>query len=116
MSGGWRALAVVLALALAFAGAVMIVAMIDIADTPLRDECERENIQAGEIVCDEHFKGSSEQKTASIVLGWPSGVLAGIAALLALYFAVTGRQGRLLIQLTVAAIFLGGISILVGSV
>ena len=31
----------------------------------------------------ECFDGSSAQKTASLVLGWPSGVLAGIAALLA---------------------------------
>ena len=50
------------------------------------------------------------------MLGWPSGVLAGIAALVALYFAATGRRGRLLLQLTGAAIVLGAVSILIGSV
>ena len=55
------------------------------------------------------------QKTVSLVLGFPSGVLAGIAALAALFFAATGRNGRLLMQLTGAAIVLGGLSILVGS-
>ena len=43
----------------------------------------------------ECFDGSSAQKTISLILGWPSGVLAGIAALVALFFAATGRRGRL---------------------
>ena len=112
--GGWRALAVILALALAFACAVMVIAMADIGSTP---PCE--SILAGEeqVPDDgECFDGSSAQKTASLVLGWPSGVLAGIAALVALFFAGTGRNGRLLLQLTGAAILLGGASILVGSI
>ncbi len=104
----------ILALALAFACAVMIIAMADIGSTPT---CE--SILAGEeqVPDDgECFDGSSAQKTASLVLGWPSGVLAGIAALVALFFAGTGRNGRLLLQLTGAAILLGGASILVGSI
>ena len=112
--GGWRALAVILGLALAFACAVMVIAMADIGSTPT---CE--SILAGEeqVPADgECFDGSSAQKTASLVLGWPSGVLAGIAALVALFFAGTGRHGRLLLQLTGAAILLGGASILVGSI
>ena len=40
----------------------------------------------------------------------------GSAALLALYFAATGRRGRLLLQLTGAAIVLGALSILIGSI
>lgn len=111
--GGWRALGVVLALALAFACAVMVIAMADIGSTPT---CEDIFAGEAEIPADgECFDGSSGQKTASVVLGWPSGVLAGIAALLALYFAGTGRSGRLLMQLTGAAIVLGAASILVGS-
>ena len=43
------------------------------------------------------------------MLGWPSGVLAGIAALLAIYFAATGLRGRLLLTLTGAAIVLGAL-------
>jgi hypothetical protein len=111
---GWRVLAVVLALALAFACAVMIVAMSDISDTATCDD-----VRAGIALPNEDgecFDGSSGKKTASLVLGWPSGVLAGIAALFALYFAATGRRGRLLLQLTGAAIALGALSILVGSI
>ena len=112
--GGWRALSVILFLALAFACAVMIIAMADIADTPIEKDCIADNA-AGQ-VCTEYFDGSSAQKTATLVLGFPSGVLAGIAALVALYFAATGRRGRLLLQLTGAAIALGVVSILIGSV
>jgi hypothetical protein len=113
-SGGWRALGVVLALALAFACAVMIVAMSDIGSTPT---CDDVLSGAEPLPSDgECFDGSSGQKTASLVLGWPSGVVAGIAALVALYFAATGRNGRLLLQLTGAAVALGALSILVGSV
>jgi hypothetical protein len=106
---GWRLLGVVLALALAFASAVMVIAMLDIGDTPLRDDC------AVDPDCTEYFDGSQAQKTISLILGWPSGVLAGVAALVALYFAATGRQGQLLMRLTGAAIVLGGLSILVGA-
>ncbi len=110
--GGWRALSVILFLALAFACAVMIIAMADIADTPIEEDCFPP--PTGD--CTEYFDGSSAQKTGTLVLGFPSGVIAGIAALVALYFAATGRRGRLLLQLTGAAIVLGAVSILVGSI
>ena len=110
--GGWRALSVILFLALAFACAVMVIAMADIADTPIQEDCVPP--PAGD--CTEYFDGSSAQKVATLVLGFPSGVLAGIAALVAIYFAATGRRGRLLLQLTGAAIILGAASILIGSV
>ena len=113
--GGWRALAVVLALALTFACAVMVIAMADIGDTPRCDDPEgiAQAIAEGETEC---FDGSSAQKTITLILGWPSGILAGIAALVALFFAFTGRQGPLLLRLTGAAIVLGVLSILIGSI
>ena len=43
-------------------------------------------------------------------------LVAGIAALLALFFAATGRRGRLVLQLTALAVILGALSILIGSV
>jgi hypothetical protein len=113
-SGGWRALGVVLALALAFACAVMIIAMADIGDTPTCDD-----VLSGKAALpsdNECFDGSSTQKTISLVLGWPSGVLAGLAALFALYFAATGRRGRQLLQLVSVAIVLGALSIGIGSI
>jgi hypothetical protein len=113
-SGGWRALGLVLALVLAFACAVMVIAMADIGDTPT---CK--DVLSGKVappLDNECFDGSSAQKTASLVLGWPSGVLAGVAALLALMFTFTGRRGGLLLRLTAAAVVLGALSILIGSI
>jgi hypothetical protein len=126
--GGWRLLGVLLALALAFACAVMAVAMADIGGTEVCTELQDsgERLEPGEECFGEatvtfdgqivDASGSTAQKTISLILGWPSAVLAGIAALLALYFAATGRQGRLVLQLTGAAIVLGGLSILIGSI
>jgi hypothetical protein len=111
-SAGWRILGVLLALALAFASAVMIVAMIDISGTPVFDDC----ITPPEGDCTEYFDGSSGQKTISVILGFVSGGLAGIGALLALYFAGTGRSGRLMLQITGAAIAFGAASLVIGSV
>ncbi len=108
--GGWRLLAVLLALALAFACAVMVMVAIDIADTPLLDDC------AADPTCNEYFEGSSAQKTIYVILAWPSAVLAGLAALTALFFAATGRRGRLLLQLTGAAVVLGALAIVIGSI
>ena len=113
-TGGWRALGVLLALALAFACAVLVIAMADIGDTPTCDD-----VLSGEAPVpsdNECFDGSNGQKTASLVLGWPSGVLAGIAALFALYFVATGRRGRTLLQLVGVAIVLGALSIGIGSI
>jgi hypothetical protein len=118
VSGGWRLLGVVLALALAFACAVLVIAMLDIGDTPRCDDpaaLEEERAETGDLVI-ECFEGSQAQKVISLVLGWPSGILAGIAALVALFFAATGRNGQLLLRLTGTAIVLGGLSILIGSI
>lgn len=107
-------LAIVLFLALAFACAVMVIAMSDIGSTPTcRDVLSGKASLPSDNEC---FDGSSAQKTASLVLGWPSGVLAGIAALIAIFFAATGRRGRLLVTVTGAAIVLGAASILIGSI
>ena len=61
-------------------------------DADLRGRAHR---PGGPAIRRECFDGSSTKKTISLILGWPSGVLAGLAALLALYFAATGRRGRL---------------------
>lgn len=109
-SGGWRALAVLLGLALLFAGGVMVAVMVDLNDTPLKAECTADPL------CTEYYDGSDTAKTITMILGFASGAFAAIGALLAFYFAATGRRGRLLLQLTGAAIVLGALSILVGSI
>jgi hypothetical protein len=107
-SGGWRALAVLLGLALLFAGAVMIAVMVDLNDTPLKDAC------AADPSCTEYYDGSDTAKTITMILGFASGAFAGIGALVAFYFAATGRRGRLLLQLTAAAVLLGALSLIFG--
>jgi len=117
-SGGMRALGVLLALVLAFGAAVMIAVAIDIGDTETCDDF-LEQVTSGERVLDlddECFEGSSAQKAISVVLAWASGIVGVLAVLLALMFAVTGSRGPLLARVAVAAVVLGGLSILIGSI
>jgi hypothetical protein len=116
-SGGWRVLGVILALALAFACAVMIIAMLDIGDTPRCDDAaavRAEILKEGNDA--ECFDGSSAQKAVTLVLGWASAGLAGLATLFALYFAATGRRGRELLQVVAVAVVLGALSIGIGAI
>jgi hypothetical protein len=109
-----RALAVLLALALAFACAVMVTAMLDIGGTPTcRDVASSEAKLPADGEC---FSGSSLQKTITLVLGWPSAALASVAVVLALAFAITGSRGRLPVLVAVAAAVLGALGIGIGSI
>jgi hypothetical protein len=113
-----RALAVVLALVLAFGAAVMIVAMVDINNTPRCDDpagiaaYHRSHPFDRTISC---FDGSQTQKVISMGLGFAGGAVGAIAAILALAFTVTGLNGRRVLWATALAIILSGLSILVGS-
>jgi len=111
-SGGWRALAVLLALVLAFGAAVMFVVAINPDDTP---RCEQLELQlaAGGGEC---YDITETQQLIQNIFAIPAGVLATLAALLALYFAATGRQGRLLVRLAGAAVVLGVAAVIVGQV
>ena len=117
-SGGMRALAVLIALVLAFGAAVMILVAIDIGDTAT---CEDffDDVASGQVVPDlddECFDGSSAQKAISVVLAWASGIVGALAVLVALAFAITGTRGGLLVRLAGAAILIGALSIAIGSV
>jgi hypothetical protein len=110
-SGLWRALGVVLGLALLFAGAVMIAVAVDLADTPIGiAACQAEP------GCTEYFDGTSTERTIQVVLAAISGGLAGIAAIVAFVFAATGRRGGLLLRLTGAAIAVGVLAIIFGQI
>ena len=105
-----------LAIILAFGAAVIIAVMIDIGGRPRCDDITA-LVQAkpnanGKVEC---FDVGSTQRVITLGLGWIGGVLGGLAALLALAFAITGRRGRLLLQLTAAAAIFVGLSILIGS-
>jgi hypothetical protein len=110
---GWRVLGALLAVALGFGCAVMVAAMSDIGSTPT---CHDISIGAADVPSGgECFSGSSLQKTIALGLGWPSGVIAGLAGLVALAFAITGRRGPLALLLAAVAIVLGGLSVVLGS-
>jgi hypothetical protein len=109
---------VVLALVLAFGAAVVIIAMSDINGKPRCDDTAaivakaRQN-PGKKVRC---FDGSAAKKTIVLGLGYVGGIIAALAALLALGFTVTGRRGRPVLMLTAAAIVLIGLSIGIGSI
>ena len=109
---GMRILAVILALALAFVTAVAVIVVLDIGElTPCEDVGNDITLLNDEGEC---FDGSSTAKTISLVLGWPGAILAGVATLLALGFALRGYGGRRLITVIVAAAVLLGLALLIG--
>jgi len=111
-SGGWRALAVLLALVLAFGAAVMFVVAINPDDTPRCEEFASGEVAGG----GECYDITETQQLIQNIFAIPAGVLAALAALMALYFAATGRQGRLLVRLAGAAVVLGVAAVIVGQV
>ena len=103
--------AVILALVLAFITAVAVVVMLDIGElTPCDDVSSLSQLNDD----GECFDGSSGSKTIALILGWPGTVLAGIAALMALAFAIRGYGGRPLVLVIVAAAVLLGLSLIIG--
>jgi hypothetical protein len=114
-SGGnaWRAFAVLVFLILLLGAAIMIIAMTDIAGTPT---CDAVNSGQATLPADgQCYDGSSVQKTFSLIVGYAGGAAGVLAALVAIAFTFTGRRGRLVVALTIAAIALSGIGILIGS-
>ena len=112
--GYWRLAGIVLAPVLAFGCAVMLVAMSDIGGTPT---CQEMSSGSAIALSDgDCFSGSSFQKAITLGLGWTGGAIAGLAALAALGFAITGRRGRLALRLAGLAVVLGGLSILIANI
>ena len=110
----WRAAAVILFVLLLVGCFIMVAASTDIAGTTLcRDVTNQFVTQHPNGSC---FDGSGLQKALSVSFGYGAGAVGAIAALLAIAYTFTGRRGRLMAALSVAAVALAGISILVGSV
>jgi hypothetical protein len=106
-----RALAVLLALVLAFGAAVMIVASGEIADTPTEEQVlsGEEPLPADGKVYD----GSESNRTISTGFGYASGVVGAIGVLIGIAFAITGTRGRLFAQVAIAAVVLAAIALLI---
>ena len=111
---GLRIGAGLLALVLAFACAVFVSVMVTLGDTGTCDEVLAGTAQPNSD--GECFDGSSTMKAVSLVFGWPGAILAGVAALLALAFAVRGRGGRMLLIAIAGAVLLIGLSMVFGSI
>lgn len=111
-SGGMRALGVLIALALAFAAAVMIMVGVEISGVPTCEEFYADATSTA----DECFDASAERKAASVALAWASGLVGLLAVVAGLAFAVTGTRARLLAKLAGAAVALGALSVLIGSI
>lgn len=109
-SVGMRLLAVVLSLALALGAAVMIVIALNPDDTPRCDEVQAATLFA------ECFDISKTQETIAMIFAWPAGIAGGLAALLGLRFAISGRRGALLMRLALIAIALGVVVLIAGRV
>jgi len=109
-----RLLALVLAGALVFSCVVLLRNSIDFGDRPT---CADVELRQAKLPADDEkcYEGTSSAKTAQVVLGWVSGVLAAVAALVGLFYAHTGQRSQLLLQLTGVAILIGGASILIGA-
>jgi hypothetical protein len=108
---GGRALACTLAAALAFAAAVMVMAAIDLGDTPLRGEIPPADESAGA----EFYDGSSTAKTLSTIAFWASGACAAAAVVAALVVAATRRWNRALMPLAGLSVLLGGAGVLINN-
>ena len=103
--------AVVLALVLAFITAVAVVVMLDIGElTPCDDVTNITQLNDD----GECFDGSSSSKTIALIVGWPGTVLAGLATLMALAFAIRGYGGRPLVMVIIAGAVLLGLSLIIG--
>ena len=109
-TAGRRIAAVVVALVFAFAGAVMIIASLDLSDGPLCDD-----VAAGTAVPEdgECFDVSSTMQTVKTVLTFASGIAAALVFLAGLFYAFTARAGRVIVIAAAAAIVLGALGILI---
>lgn len=100
-------------MALAFAAAVMIMAALDLADTPVQSEIPRADAAAGGV---EFYDGSKTAKTVSTIGFWASGAAATAAVLTALVVAATRRWNRALLPLAGVSVILGAVGILINNI
>jgi TRAP-type C4-dicarboxylate transport system permease small subunit len=109
-TAGRRIAALIAALIFAFAGAVMIVASLDLADGPL---CE--DVAAGTALPEdgECFDISSSMQTVKTVLTFASGIAAAVVFLAGLFCLFTGRGIRVVMIAAGTAIVLGALGILI---
>ena len=109
-TAGRRVAALIAALVFAFAGAVMIVASLDLADGPLCTD-----VASGEAAAEdgECFDISSSMQTVKTALTFASGIAAAVVLLAGIVCLFTARGVRVIVVAAVAAIVLGAAGILI---
>jgi hypothetical protein len=109
-TAGRRIAALIAALVFLFAGAVMIIASLDLADGPL---CK--DVESGQALPEdgECFDVSSTMQTVKTVLTFASGIAAAVVVLAGLFCLITARGGRIVVIAAGAAIVLGAVGILI---
>jgi hypothetical protein len=108
-SVGLRIGAGALALVIGIVCAVAVAVMVDVGDTPLCEDVTSAQQVVGGYEC---YDFSGSVKPIVVGAGWIGAVLAGIATILALAFAVRGRGGRLFLGATAAAAVFLAVSVL----
>jgi hypothetical protein len=109
-----RFLSVLVTLVLLFGVAVMVIVLLNPDDLPLCGD-----VRSGEATLgptNECLDSSQAMYTATRIAAGAAALVGGLAALLGLYVAFTGRRGRQMVQLTVAALVLGGLVFLLGQI
>jgi hypothetical protein len=109
-TAGRRIAALIAALVFLFAGAVMIIASLDLADGPLCSD-----VASGEAAPEdgECFDVSSTMQTVKTVLTFASGIAAAVVVLAGFFCLITGRGLRVIMIAAAAAIMLGAVGILI---
>lgn len=107
--GGIRALAALAAVIMLVAGGIFITAGIDIGGTPTLKECNANpSVVPSDNTCYDGSKPKRLVQTIGLVL---AGVIGVLSAIVGLIFTFTGTRGRLFLQLLVAAIVIGAVSL-----
>lgn len=109
-TGGLRGLAGLLALALAFAAAVLIALAVDTADQPTREDCV---VTPG---CTEYFDGGSAQKATTVAFLGLGGAFGVAGVIVCLLVATSGGSSRWMLPVTGMAILFGAIGVVVANV
>lgn len=109
-TGGLRALAALLGLALAFAATVLIALAVDTADQQTREDC------LAAATCDEYFDGGSAQKATTVAFLGLGGAFGIAGVLVCLMVVASGAASRWMLPVTGAAILFGAIGVVVANV
>jgi hypothetical protein len=113
-SGLMRFFAVLVTLVLLFGVAVMVIVVINPDNLPLCEEVASGEAQLGPT--NECLDSSQTEYTLTRILAGAAALVGGLAALLGLAVAFTGRRGSLFVKLTVVALVLGGLTFLIGEI